>query len=99
MFTFKNSPRSTGLARIGEANSCSIKIKKKEVGSISDGGWRNTSGDYSIMLMVKNAENSSGFKWITLKYRGETMEITREWLKENYEAITTKYDLFHRDIK
>lgn len=91
MFTFKNSPKSTGLARVGEGSSCEIKLKKKQVGRIYGGSWNQD--DFKVMFVIKDASEYCGWKWITFKARFDTFEAAKNFVKENYNAIVEKYDL------
>lgn len=91
--TFKNEPRITGLAAVGRTPGAAIKVGKLQVGSISGTSWVATNHHHKVRLMVKEVENPCGWKWVELKYRGESLKTTKEWIKANWEAIYTKYDL------
>lgn len=91
-FTFKKDKRSTGLAGIGEATTVRIKVNKKEVGYITSGGWRSADNLWHIYFAVKHPEKL--FEWKRLKYKGQTEQETRDWLKDNFKIITEKYDLY-----
>jgi hypothetical protein len=70
-----------------------IKLNKKEVGSIDD------KKPHAIRFMViKKDINEDGnphcsWKWITLKHESETLQDAKDFLNENVEAITNKYNL------
>lgn len=78
--TFKKEPRSTGLARIGEAVRVNMKIKKKRFGSIATASWNENWIGWKITFAVKDKEGS--WRWMKVKQTFQTEELAREYAKE-----------------
>jgi len=92
--SFKKQPKETGLATVGNPyQSVDIKADKKLVGTIYAPNWRTKDNLWSIGFMVIDTEKHSGWKWVTLKFKGETEQECRDWLKENWEEIQAKLPL------
>ena len=93
-FTFKNQPKETGLASVGNPNpQTDVKFEKKLCGLISPPNWQSKGRLYTIMLSIKNVDSSTGWSWITFKKRTETLQEAKEWLNTNCDAILIKYEL------
>lgn len=93
-FTFKRV-KHTGRWRSFERAQTMIKIKRQEVGYMIDS--RDEVG-WCVRLAVKKdptKEDPADFRWIMLRYRGDSEEATRAWLNEHFDTITERYDL-HR---
>jgi hypothetical protein len=90
-FTFKTE-HPTGAYCSFFPSSHIIKIKKKQVGSITDKAW-------NIRLMVlKDDINEDGnpnceWRWITLGKQSNSLQEAKDWLNENFTAINERYKL------
>lgn len=93
--TFKNDKALTGLAAVGNSPGCTIKCKTLQVGVVSGRTWHHSV--HKVRLMVKDDTNGCGWKWVTLKYSGDSLNGTKEWVKANWAAIYTKYDLYYTE--
>lgn len=103
-FTFKKQPRPTGRAGIGYSNqSVDIKIDGKVCGIISAPNWSTKDNCYTIRLMtfkddiMEDNNPNCSWKWITFKFKSESEQECREFLKSNYEIIVKKYNLRFTD--
>ena len=94
-FTFKID-RATGRYASFFADNVDIKIKGKVVGSFSYGIVR---GRDRILFHVKDETQKSGFRNIVLKKEVTTINETKQWLNDNFEAITTKFQLHQIEDK
>jgi hypothetical protein len=95
-FTFKYH-RPTGRYRSFETEYHDIKFKGKKCGSISESNnWTLANRDerISIKFMVKNDEEKSGWKWITLTAKFSNTLNAKEFVNRNIETIFKKLDLF-----
>ena len=88
-FTFKIH-RATGRYASFFADHVDIKIKGKVVGMFSCG---SVTSEDRILFHVKDETQKSGFRNVVLKKEVTTINETKQWLNENYEAITTKFQL------
>lgn len=92
MFTFKTN-KATGRYASFFPDNHYIKLKKRKVGQIDD------ETPYRIRLMVKKVDiNEDGnpncdWKWITLKKESQSLDEAKQFLKDNYAAITHRYKL------
>ncbi len=91
-FTFKTTTTS---GRYGSfyPDYHAIKIKKKEVGNITD------SFPHRINLMVYKDETLKNWDWIQLAKTFESIKEAKEWLNSEgkFEAINQKYKLRHEE--
>lgn len=93
-FTFKTD-KPTGRYRSFFTTSYSIKIKNATVGSLEE---PENGKKWRIRLMVIKDEVSQPdvnceWKWINLKYEADTIEDAKQWLNNNFKAITDKWSL------
>lgn len=103
-FTFKKQTRATGLAGIGYSKeSIDIKLNGKICGTISAPNWTTKDNNYSISLMVlkdqleEDNNPNCNWKWVIFKFKSESEQECREFLKSNYEIIVKKYNLRFTD--
>lgn len=89
-FTFKKFEKETGLRAVGAARGCYIKLNKKEVGNISNNGWRG-DGKFRITLTVKDEGEKCGWKWIKLKATFDSEDEARQFLNENIDELLSRY--------
>ncbi len=93
-FTFKLDKEATGLAAVVNSNqSADIKLKRKVCGRIQAPNWATKDNKYGCSFMVKTSDKSCGWKWVTLKYRADSMEDMKVWLQDNTDAIISRYEL------
>lgn len=90
--TFKTH-KPTGRFRSFDTEYADIKFKKKIFGTISE--ISGLGDKYKINLMV--VSEKGGFDWISLKVRFKAMNEAKLFVKENYEAISKKFNLFYQD--
>lgn len=70
-----------------------IKLNKKIVGTITDDEWK-------IRLKIYKDENNTDdnpnckWKWITLVRVSSSLQEAKQFLNDNFEAITEKYKLY-----
>ena len=89
--TFKNDPPLTGLAAVGHSIGCDVKVNGKVIGCITGYSWNNTNNKIRFMV-----NEDDGWKWVTLKYDGSNLNQSKQWLKDNWEAIYNTYgEKFH----
>lgn len=89
--SFKKQSKKTGLAGVGYPHqSVLIKADKLECGVIAAPNWQTKDNLWCIRLMKKK-DNS--FVWITLKFKGETEEECRQYLKDNWGSICKEIPL------
>lgn len=92
MFTFRTE-QPTGRYRSFFDPIHYIKFKQRVVGSIGD------ELPHKIRLMVikedinEDKNPNCEWKWITLNKKSASVDEAKQFLKENYEAITTKYNI------
>jgi hypothetical protein len=92
-FTFKNSPKATGLASIGAGTpSVNIKYAGVEVGYIYfNDRWDAKEGlGVRIRLMVpkeKPEESACPWKWVSFKRQFNSGDEAKKFLNENFEKI------------
>ena len=95
-FTFKNeklSPYSSYLKHT------TIKLNRKECGSIWEKNISSTENEAEIRLMiVKNDKINDGnpncsWMWITLKNKFASTDEAKQFLHDNIDKITQKYTL------
>jgi hypothetical protein len=95
-FTFRTE-HPTGQWCSFFPDSYHIKLKRKEVGSITDGV------PYKISLQViKKDINEDGnpncpWKWITLKKESQTLQEAKDFLNRYIDKILAKYKLYLGD--
>ncbi len=92
-FTFKKTIHA-GRYRSFELDHTAIKIKGKEVGSISEGRKDRL---YEIRLAVKKLrtlEEPANFRWICLKKRCNSEPEAREFLRKYEKEIQEIHDLY-----
>lgn len=102
-FTFKKQPKTAG--RAGSAGigytkeSVDIKIGGKVCGIISAPNLATKDNNYTIRLMTikdqleEDGNHNCEWKWITFKFKSESEQECRDFLKNNYEIIVKKYNL------
>lgn len=90
--TFKNQPKQTGLAAIGNPYAdIDIKCNKKVFGMIVAPNWRSQNkNQWRITITVKEENNSEKWKWATFKQIFNNADDAKKWIKENYEKISEK---------
>lgn len=87
--TFKNDAPLTGLGAIGHTIGATIKFGGKECGRITGKSWTNSK--YCVRFMVM--DETGGWKWVQLKYRGDSLQETKQWIKDNWVAIYSQSKL------
>ena len=98
-FTFKTI-KSTGKFRSFCADMIEIKKNKNLVGCIKSDSQYTLQAPFKIRLMVyKNdimEDNNLNceWKWIVLKKEFNSIEETKEFLKNNFELINSKYKFY-----
>lgn len=91
--SFKKEKAPTGLARIGAGlPSIAIKADKLEVGYIDFPSYSSVRNEISIRFAVY-PDGYDTWKWITLKYKPKDEADARQFIKDNWELLTTKYKL------
>lgn len=91
-FTFKTE-KPTGPYSSFFASSHYIKLNKKLVGLITDKEWK-------IRLRIYKDENHTDdnpnceWKWITLVRVSSSLQEAKQFLNDNFDAITEKYNLY-----
>lgn len=109
-FTYKKSI-PTGRFRSFENEYHTIKLKKKEVGTIAyldltRYGRIDTTGNdgkFEIRFQVKRKpeeitkQSPDPFKWITIKPKFDTADLAKQWLNENVTKIKTLDLYFNED--
>lgn len=97
--TFKNFPKETGLAAIGNHNrSIECKIKRKTFGHINAPNW-TTEKVWTISIMVMKTElitdnnPNCNWKWVTFKTKFLIPDQAKIWLQEKIEEIVEIYHL------
>ncbi len=98
--SFKKDPLVTGLAGVGAGDSTTIKLNKKEWGSIFWGAWQSKDNRLRITLkvvkkdIIEDKNPKCPWKWITLKANFENETEAREWLKTNLNKILESFTPF-----
>lgn len=94
--SFKKHPKQTGLMRIGNSwQGSDIKANGKRCGTIYPKTWREEH--YRVSFMVKKErtkEAPAPFRNVTLNFKCDTDAEARAWIKENWQLIIAKYDLY-----
>jgi hypothetical protein len=95
--TFKKYPKETGLAAIGYSNqSADIKIKKRVIGTIFAPNWQTPDNKWSVGFMVMKTEpdDNPNCDWrnIRLKAKFDTYENAKQFVVDNIEKISQKYE-------
>lgn len=91
--SFKKHPRSSGLARIGEADFIDIKGDKKIVGNIVGNGVGNDNR-FRVGLIVKDlSSNLKSWKWVFFKARFDTEAAARLWVEDKWDVLQAKYEI------
>lgn len=98
--TFKNFPKETGLAAIGNPNqSIECKIKRKTFGHINAPNWASSEKVWTISIMVMKTEliidnnPNCNWKWIYFKAKFVIPDQAKIWLQEKIEEIMKTYEL------
>jgi hypothetical protein len=98
--SFKKQPKETGLAGVANPNPFTdIKADKKKVGYISPPS-RFGDNQWTVWLAVKRQttdENPCPFENVRLKWRGNSEQEGRDFLKDRWESICKTYDLFQHE--
>lgn len=95
-FTFKTE-KPTGTYRSFYPSAHYIKLKGKQVGSITD------KEHYKIRLKVvkkdvlEDGDPNCTWKWITLTKESQSLQEAKDFLNENIDSILTKYNLHFID--
>lgn len=94
--TFKRHKKETGLRSVGFPNpDVDIKENKKVCGMILAPSYLTKHNKWPIHFMIKDDSERCGWKWIVLKFQGETEQHARDFIKKNFDAIKQKYDLMY----
>ena len=97
-FTFKQQPKRTGLASVGEAGRCfiNIKLNGKEVGMLYKGGF-DTPIDIRFMIYKKDIMEDKNpnclWMWKTLKYHPNTIQEAKDFIRKFSKDIQDKFQL------
>ena len=99
-FTFKKHPKETGLRAVGYSRqSLDIKVNGKVCGLISAPNWTTKDNKYTIRLTVFKEDINEDdnpncvWRWVTLKFKSESEQECKDFLKSNYNNIVQKYNL------
>lgn len=98
--TFKKQKGETGLASIGAADVTAMKVKRVYFGYISGPSWRSKDSLYRINFMVKDDKWGCGWRWVTLKKKGNSEQEAREIAKEiipGIKSMEIHFDPDHED--
>jgi hypothetical protein len=103
-FTFKKQPKIAGRIGIGYSKqNVDIKLGGKVCGTIFAPNYTTKDNNYAIRLMIfkediaVDGNTNCDWKWITFKFKSESEQECREFLKNNYKFITEKYNLYFMD--
>lgn len=91
MFTFKTE-NPTGAYRSFYPSSHYIKVKGKIVGQIEDRTWQIRIMVEKSSIMQDGNPNCT-WSWVQLAKESTSLQDAKDWLKANYEKITTRYNL------
>ena len=94
-FTFKVQ-RETGKYRSFFPENVEVKLKKKEVGYISDDSWKIHLRVIKVDINEDKNINCK-WKWITLKAQPKSLQEAKDILNENIDAILEKFNLYMED--
>jgi len=96
MFTFKTT-KPEGPHKSFHPSQHDIKIKKKIVGYIAD------AEPFTIHLMVikkdimENGNPNCDWKWISLKKESTSLQEAKDFLQENFDPITIRFNLYRME--
>ncbi len=91
--SFKKQPRETGLSAIGNPYaSVDVKLDGLICGMVSVPS-RFGHDHWKIRLIVKDAEQKCGWRWVFLKGNHADEAAAREFLVKNWDTIKTKFEL------
>lgn len=96
MFTFK-TVKPTGRYKSFFPEHHLIKLKKVEVGTVSDQEGHKIRFQVIKADINKDGNPNCSWEWITLHKESATVDEAKEFLKTNYEAIIKKYILWKGD--
>lgn len=97
-FTFRKEPPETGLRGVGNPHpSTTVKLDGKEVGKISAPNWQTRDGKWGVGLIVEDAAEYCGWKWVFFKKRHDTEQEARDWLAKHRLKIAETYTLHPLD--
>jgi len=74
-----------------------IKLNKKVVGHISPPNWRTEGHEFKIRFAVANTFQPCGWKWISLKFAGDTEQAARDFITKNNDLLQEKFNLHRFD--
>ena len=94
--TFKNDPKYTGLAAVGNISGAQIKINGKEVGSISSA---NVKSDFRhrAQIAIKDENERIGWRWIVPRISFSSVNEAKQFLRENWPDIVGSHNLHFFD--
>lgn len=98
-FTFKNQPKATGLAAVGNRiPNVTIKHNGKIVGWIdSPKARKNECTVYFHVKREPTEDWKSNFYNVQLENVTDNVEDMKAWVKENTESILSKIDVYYRE--
>lgn len=98
-FTFKNQPKATGLAAVGNRiPNVTIKHNGKIVGWIdSPKARKNECTLYFHVKREPTPDWKSNFYNVQMQHVTDSVEEMKLWLKENTESILSTIDLYYRE--
>ena len=97
--TFKYQDRLTGLAAIKEGTpSSDIKLDGEEIGEINFNDHAHSDPEMGIRVrMMYHASEEAladnpncKFMWVTFKYKFESYEAAKAWVRANIERLLPK---------
>lgn len=94
--SFKKEPKATGLAHVANPYAgVEIKGDEKRVGTINP-PFRN-EWKWSVSFMIKDSEHRLGWRHVNLKWRGDTEEEARDFVKRVWDDFQMRYELYQND--
>lgn len=98
-FTFKNQPKATGLAAVGNRiPNVTIKHNGKIVGWIdSPKARKNECTLYFHVKREPTPDWKSNFYNVQMQHVTDSVEEMKLWLKENTESILSTIDVYYRE--
>lgn len=98
-FTFKNQPKATGLAAVGNrVPNVTIRHNSKIVGWIdSPKARKNECTVYFHIKREPTPEWQAKFYNVQLEHVTDNVEDMKIWLKDNTDSILSKIDVYYRE--
>ena len=92
--TFKNEPKITGLASVGNSHGAKVKVGGKRCGTILRSSWHNAG--HQVQIAIKS-DDRSGFRWVMPKHTESSLSAMKEWVKANFDKLVAGHELHFFD--